>query len=227
MSTPIPSPHPISSSPICEERDACAIIAFVDKRGRVTPANIVRTIEALKKMAHRSGDINDEGDGCGIMTDVPRELWSRRLREAGLSPHLAESSGFFVGHLLLPRRIRNRADEILDTVRKTFALRGLDIVLELEGRTNDDELGPMARAETPLFWQVAGLVRQDVRIDSGRLLFKVLVELEALEPDLHVASLSQHSVVYKVRGGPDLLQRVYPELRDPATRSKICLGHSR
>jgi hypothetical protein len=78
VSTPIPSPHPISSSPICEERDACAIIAFVDKRGRVTHANIVRTIEALKKMAHRSGDINDEGDGCGIMTDVPRELWSRQ-----------------------------------------------------------------------------------------------------------------------------------------------------
>ncbi|WP_233248473.1 glutamate synthase-related protein [Desulfonatronum sp. SC1] len=227
MSKLIPSRSTTSSRPICEERDACAIIAFVDKRGRVTHANIVRTIEALKKMAHRSGDINDEGDGCGIMTDVPRELWSHRLLEAGLSPHLAESSGFFVGHLLLPRRIRERADDVLDTVRKTFALRGLDIVLELRGRTNDDELGPMARVETPLFWQVAGLVRQDVRIDSGRLLFKVMVELEDLEPDLHVASLSQDSVVYKVRGGPDLLQRVYPELRDPATRSKICLGHSR
>lgn len=227
MSTPISPQNPVANELIPEERDACAIIAFVDKRGRATHANIVRTIEALKKMAHRSGDINDEGDGCGIMTDVPRELWSRRLQESGLSPHLAESNGFFVGHLLLPRKIRQRSEAVLETVRQTFALRGLDIVLELQGRTNDDELGPMARSETPLFWQVAGLVRQDVRIDSGRLLFKVLMELESLEPDLHVASLSLDSVVYKVRGGPELLQRVYPELRDPVTRSKICLGHSR
>jgi len=34
---------------LVEERDACAIIAFVDKRGRATHANIVKTIDALKK----------------------------------------------------------------------------------------------------------------------------------------------------------------------------------
>lgn len=216
-----------SSNPICEERDACAVIAIIDKQGRVSHANIIRTIEALKKMAHRSGDINDEGDGCGIMADIPRELWSRRLHEVGLSPHLAESSGFFVGHFLLPHRIRGRAESVCEAVRKAFALRDMEIILELQGRTNDHELGPMARAETPLFWQVAGLIKQGIRISAGRLLFKVLLELEAMEPDLHIASLSRHSVVYKVRGGPDLLQRVYPELRDPATRSRICLGHSR
>ncbi len=213
--------------PLCAERDACAIIAFIHKHGGVTHANIIRTIEALKKMAHRSGDINDEGDGCGILTDIPRKLWSRRLQEAGLSPHLTESHGFFVGHLLLPHRIRAREDAICAQVRAVFAKRGLEIILELRGRTNDHELGPMARVETPLFWQVAGVVGQDARIEAGRLLFKVQMELEALEPDLHIASLSQHSVAYKVRGGPDLLQRVYPELRDPATRSRICLGHSR
>ncbi len=218
-------PHPVRL--ICEERDACAIIAFIDKKGRVTHANIIRTIEALKKMAHRSGDINDEGDGCGIMADIPRELWSRRLHEAGLSPHLAESSGFFVGHFLLPHRIRGRAAEVCEAVRKVFSRRGLEIILELQGQTNDHELGAMARAETPLFWQAAGVIRQDVRIEAGRLLFKVQMELEGMEPELHIASLSRQIAVYKVRGGPDLLQRVYPELRDQATRSRICIGHSR
>ena len=85
-----------------DERDACAIVAFIDKRGHSTHANIVRTIDALRKMGHRSGDINGEGDGCGIVTDIPREIWSRRLAGLGLSPHLAESAHFFVGHLLLP-----------------------------------------------------------------------------------------------------------------------------
>ena len=218
---------PIDPGPLCQERDACALIAFMDKQGRTTHANIIRTIEALKKMAHRSGDINDEGDGCGILTDIPRHLWSRRLYHAGLSPHLAESGGFFVGHFLVPHHVRSRDAQIRDTVRTVFARRGLEILLELHGKSNDHELGPMARAEAPVFWQVAGVVGREVRIDAGRLLFKVQLELEAMEPDVHIASLSQHSAVYKVRGGADLLQRVYPELRDPATRSRVCLGHSR
>jgi glutamate synthase (NADPH) large chain len=213
--------------PVCQEQDACAIIAFIDKRGKDAHANIIRTIEALKKMAHRSGDINDEGDGCGIMIDIPRELWSGRLKQAGLSPHLADSSGFFVGHFILPRSIRDSHEDVFKTAGRIFDLRGLDIILELKGNTNDDELGPMARAETPLFWQIAGLVRQGTRTAAGELLFKVQMEIEAGLPDLHIASLSLQSVVYKVRGGPELLQRVYPDLRDPATSSRICLGHSR
>ncbi len=217
----------ISAKPICQEQDACAIIAFIDKRGKANHANIVRTIEALKKMAHRSGDINDEGDGCGIMVDVPRELWSRRLHRAGLSPHLADSSGFFVGHFMLPHKIRSKADHVLDRVRKVFEERGLDILLEVRGNTNDQELGPMARAEAPLFWQVAGLVGQDLKSPAEKLLFRVQLELESSVPELHIASLSRQSSVYKVRGGPDLLQRVFPDLRDPAAGSRICLGHSR
>lgn len=215
------------AKPICQEQDACAIIAFIDKRGKDTHANIIRTIEALKKMAHRSGDINDEGDGCGIMTDIPRKLWSKRLYDAGLSPHLAESSGFFVGHLILPHAIRKQADNIFKDVSQIFDERGLDIILEFKGNTNDHELGPMARSEAPLFWQLAGLVRQDVKARPGELFFQVQMEIESRLPDLHIASLSSESVVYKVRGGPELLQRVYPDLQNQLTSSRICLGHSR
>lgn len=82
--------------------DACAIVAFIDKRGHHSHANIVQTIDALRKMGHRSGDIHGEGDGCGISTDIPRELWAKRLTYENFSPHLAESSSFFVAHLLLP-----------------------------------------------------------------------------------------------------------------------------
>ena len=96
-----------------DERDACAIVAFVDKQGHSTHANIVRAIDALRKMGHRSGDINGEGDGCGIMTDIPRVIWARRLAGLGLSPHLAESSHFFVGHLLLPALFRSQARQIM------------------------------------------------------------------------------------------------------------------
>ncbi|NDY41457.1 glutamate synthase [Dissulfurirhabdus thermomarina] len=216
----------MTSSPV-RERDACAIIALVDKRGRATHANIVQTIDALRKMGHRSGDIHGEGDGCGISADIPRAIWARRLDRAGLSPHLAESEGFFVGHFLLPAAIRGEARRVKGRVRRLFAARGAELLLELEGRTRDGELGPRARSEAPLFWQVAGTIPDESRQASARRLFRLQMAIEEAVPDLHIASLSLDNVVFKLRGLPELLPRVFPELLDPGMRSVITLGHSR
>lgn len=210
---------------LVEERDACAIIAFVDKRGRATHANIVKTIDALKKMAHRSGDINSEGDGCGILTDIPRAIWGRRLEDAGLSRHLSESRGFFVGHFFLPAG--PDADEVKGRVRAILTGGGIEVLVEVDDRMQPGELGPMARAEAPLFWQVCGLVRDETRQEGARRLFGMQLEVERQAPEAHVCSLSLDSAVYKLRGTPDLLPRVYPDLRDPASKSIITLGHSR
>ncbi len=212
---------------VAREQDACAIIAYVDKQGCSTHTNIARTIEALKKMAHRSGDINDEGDGCGVMTDVPRLAWSHRLGVAGLSPHLAEGRGFFVGHFLLPAKLRSEHEALMARMRTVLRAAGLDILTETSGNTRDQELGPNARAEPPFFWQVAGMAPNMGRRETARLLFKAKANLEAELPEAHVASLSPDTVVYKVRGVPELLQRVYPDLQDPDVRSIMTLGHSR
>ncbi|MFO7595823.1 MAG: glutamate synthase-related protein [Desulfocurvibacter africanus] len=212
---------------VAREHDACAIIAYVDKQGRSTHTNIARTIEALKKMAHRSGDINDEGDGCGVMTDIPRLAWSRRLEAAGLSPHLAEGRGFFVGHFLLPANLRDEHDALMARMRASLREAGLDLLTEIAGNTRDQELGPNARAEPSLFWQVTGMAPNMGRRETARLLFSAKAGLEAELPEAHIASLSPDTVVYKVRGVPELLQRVYPDLQDPDVRSIMTLGHSR
>ena len=67
-----------------EERDACAIIACVKRDGRPSHGNVKRTLEALTKMGHRTGEIAGEGDGAGIQTDIPREIWRRHLESRGL-----------------------------------------------------------------------------------------------------------------------------------------------
>ncbi|MEO1288322.1 MAG: hypothetical protein AAFV93_11180 [Chloroflexota bacterium] len=67
--------HPIDTT----ERDACALICSVRKGGQPTHGNVKRTIEALARMGHRTGYINGEGDGVGILTDIPRQMWSKWL----------------------------------------------------------------------------------------------------------------------------------------------------
>jgi glutamate synthase (NADPH/NADH) large chain len=212
---------------LVEERDACAIIAFVDKRGRATHANIVKTIDALKKMAHRSGDINSEGDGCGILTDIPRSIWGQRLENAGLSRHLSESRGFFVGHFFLPMDAPAQTGELKERLRAILTASGAETLLEVDDQMHAAELGPMARTEAPLFLQICGLVRDDNRQEGGKRLFNIQMELERALPDAHVCSLSLDSVIYKLRGTPDLLIRVYPDLQNPDSKSLITLGHSR
>ncbi len=207
--------------------DACAIIALVDKRGESTHANIFQTIDALRKMGHRSGDINGEGDGCGISTDIPREIWAKRLSAAKVSPHLAESQSFFVGHLFIPASARANTKKIQSGVRRILKKHKAEILAEEAGATRDEELGPRARADAPLFWQMAGLMAASDRRSSARALFGIQLEIESLFPDLHIASLSLDSAAYKVQGVPDLLPRVYPELLDEDMRSIMTLGHSR
>ena len=66
------------------ERDACAIVANVKRDGRPSHGNVKRTLEALTKMGHRTGEIAGEGDGAGIQTDIPREVWRHWLEDRGL-----------------------------------------------------------------------------------------------------------------------------------------------
>ncbi len=53
-------------NPWLDEHDACAIVASVRKTGEATHGNLKRALDALSKMGHRSGDVNGEGDGCGV-----------------------------------------------------------------------------------------------------------------------------------------------------------------
>lgn len=210
-----------------EDRSDCAIIALVEKRGRSSHAAVVQTIDALRKMGHRSGDINGEGDGCGITTDIPREIWSRRLAGKDLSPYLAESRSFFVGHILLPAGIRSQSRQILTRLRELFSAAGTELLLENSGNTRDGELGPRARLEAPLFWQVGGLIETGDRQQAARQLYELQIRIEAELPRVHVSSLSLDSVIYKLQGVPDLLPRVFPELMDEEFRSVMALGHGR
>lgn len=212
---------------LSEERDACAIVAFIDKRGDSTHANIVRTIKALRQMGHRSGDINGEGDGCGIMADIPRQIWAKWFAELGLNSQLVQSEYFFVGHLLLPSTFRSQADSITAYAKQLLSGSQIELLLERLGKTNDDELGPNARAEAPLFWQIGGLIHDTSRQAAQKRLFQLQLVIEQKIPEIHIASLGLDTVIYKLQGIPDLLLRVFPELRDDKMCSVITLGHGR
>lgn len=79
----------------------------------------------------------------------------------------------------------------------------------------------------PLFWQIGGMVPDSSRHAAQKRLFQLQLEIEKEIPEIHTASLSLDTVVYKLQGVPGLLSRVFPELRDEKMRSVMTLDHGR
>ena len=208
-----------------QERDACAIVASVKRNGQASHGNVKRTIEALTKMGHRTGEIAGEGDGAGIQTDIPREIWKHRLEEAGLIGDTVNHPYFTVAHILLPAAEAVRHDSIKRRVREIFSEGGLEVAYDCDAETRPEALGPLARVNEPLYWQIAALPR-GARPMGSRETFHIHMQIERELP-VHVASLSNNNAVYKVRGDAEALRRYFPELSRPEFKSAITLGHGR
>ncbi|MFL5869410.1 MAG: glutamate synthase central domain-containing protein, partial [Thermoleophilaceae bacterium] len=202
-----------------EDRDACALYAAVAKQAQPTHETIETALVALEKMLHRAGNVDGEGDGCGVLIDIPREIWAEAIREGGHASKLALDDKFAVAHLFIPRRGGN-VEEIQKKARDIMSRIGFRLLAERENVVDTTALGPQAREEEPVFWQLGGL------IEEPKLCFELGIQLED-ELDVHVASCSTSTAVYKVLGAPTALGRYYPDLHDGRAKTAAILGHNR
>ncbi|UOF89770.1 glutamate synthase [Fodinisporobacter ferrooxydans] len=208
------------------EHDACGIVACVQKNGTPSPDNVDKILEALIKMSHRAGFVDGEGDGCGILMDIPRRLWAKRLTRQGIPGSLADDARFFIGHLFIRPVDGQMPEDQAQIVRNLLQAAGGEILLEQTGHVNSDALGPQGRADEPVFWQIAGLMRTAENDDIAKVLFELHIQIEK-ETSYHVASLNKETVVYKVRGSAPALREYYLDLQSKDCRSAIAIGHNR
>ena len=208
------------------ERDACALLCAVRKGGRPTHGTIKRTIEALARMGHRTGFVEGSGDGAGILTDIPRQLWARKISSTGLRSSIATHAGFWVAHIMVPYHQRGQEESILAGISETMNEAGLDVLYESRGEVNNAVLGPVARTTEPQFWQLAGLPGQVPLHQLDARIFHLRTLLEK-NFGVHFASFSSHAVVYKVQGSIEILRRYYTELRQPDYDSIVAMVHAR
>jgi glutamate synthase (NADPH/NADH) large chain len=195
------------------EHDACGLWASVQRDGRPAHHVIDQAIRALQHMSHRAGSVSGEGDGAGLMIDLPRGLWAAWLEEDGRDPGLTRSSEFGIGHFLLS------PEHSPETLREAFHGLAVRILMVRRGAVVPGALGAEARAERLSFWQVAFL---------GALTPAVLERLWSLEAaGVAVLSWSHDTVVYKLRGHAEDLPRYFRDLTEPAVATTAVLGHVR
>jgi len=213
---------PLVSPPSVEDKDACAIYASVRKDATPSHEPIELAIPALQKMLHRAGNVDGEGDGCGLLLDIPRRIWAEEVRSGGHDPSLTLDDAFAVAHVFIERS--QDLEKVQHDARELLAQAGFRVLAERVGVVDSTALGPTAREEEPIFWQLAGLVPDAGRRDP--ILFELMIELEQ-RLDVHVPSFSATTCVYKVMGAPKVLGEYYPDLRDPRFETIGCFGHNR
>ncbi|WLR51271.1 glutamate synthase-related protein [Bacillus tianshenii] len=207
------------------EYDSCGIVSSIEKRQVPTKKNIDTCINALVTMNHRAGFINGEGDGVGIHIDIPRALWREKLAKEDIDASLVDRKDFTVGHFFLNKLSDSEVNKMKDEMKHLFVQYGLKLIFETDKVTNSDALGPIAKGEEPIFWQVAFTANVEEN-ELAKALFELTIDIEK-NTAVHVASLSNHHAVYKVMGAGDILPKFYEDLANPKVASTMTLGHNR
>lgn len=210
---------------LLDEHDSCGVVCIIEKDGQPSRDNIQKTIDALVKMEHRSGFIDGEGDGCGILTDIPRALWQQKLAQAGVDGDLAYDDRFSIAHIFLPRKQDVSVADMQAGIRKLFADYGVKILLEQENETNSEVLGPNGRNDEPTFWQIAALDEKD-QVNVADHLFELHIEIES-KYHVHVASLSNVTAAYKVMGSASILHKYFKDTQHQLFAAQATIGHNR
>ncbi|KPV45395.1 glutamate synthase-related protein [Alicyclobacillus ferrooxydans] len=198
------------------EQDACGIFSCVHRQGIASHKPIRMGVDALKAMKHRAGYVAEEGDGCGLMLDIPRGLWADWLNEAGIDASVVRNDTFAVVHVLHDSR---QSEFTAQTLARRLEEASANVLLVRQGETFNGALGPSASREKPVFYQAA--------FEAGsKNLMQVKRFLEQT-PGVHVASCSTDIVVYKVVGDGDTLIAYYGDLQNPRFESCFVMAHTR
>jgi glutamate synthase domain-containing protein 2/glutamate synthase domain-containing protein 1/glutamate synthase domain-containing protein 3 len=216
------------------EHDACGVGLVVDIAGRPSRAIVERALAGVVNLTHRGGVGADArtGDGAGILTQIPFDLFAPDLARFGRTD-LAPGA-LAVAMTFLPRDPATEHAARRMLVRSTREA-GLDVLGWREVPTDSSVLGDVARSTLPVVAQL--LVARPAGLDEDgfeRALFlaRRAAEREAGaagigESDFFVVSCSARTLIYKGFCLPQDLAAFYADLRDPAYASAIALFHQR
>ncbi len=112
---------------LVEERDACGVGFIANRENKASHELVLTALSALTCLEHRGGcsaDL-DSGDGAGLLTAIPWELFARWLTGQGLQLPPQESCG--VGMVFLPPT-EDKAVAARQVIEQVVAQEGLSVL---------------------------------------------------------------------------------------------------
>ena len=208
----------------CIEKSSCGVGFVVNRQGESSHKLLQDALHALRCVEHRGACAVDNisSDGCGIMTDIPFEMFGY------------EKSSIAIATIFVPTDpIKQKLS--LKVFEETLSFMGLEIIEYREVPINKDILGEAAFQSLPAIKQAIIRRPKNCRTDESfnALLYHAKQKTRTREKnngiknEFFFASLSTTTIVYKGLVKSDALDKFYLDLQNPAFKTRFVLFHRR
>ena len=205
------------------EHDSCGVGMVVNIHGGKTHKIVDDALTVLENMRHRGAEVGKDGDGAGIMVQIPHEF----ILLQGIP--VPEKGKYATGLVFLPKDAK-RQQEILGIIIEEIERDGLQLMHLRQVPTQAECLGERALATEPDIKQVFITGVRDDDIESFPRVLYVLrkrIEKRISDKDFYFCSLSNTNIVYKGMLSSAQLRQFYPDLSNPYFTSGLAVVHSR
>ena len=205
------------------EHDACGVGMIVNIHGNKSHELVNNSLRVLENMRHRGAEVGKDGDGAGIMIQIPHEF----ILLQGIP--VPEKGKYGTGLVFLPKD-EQAQQEILSVMIEEIEREGLQLMHLRNVPTNSECLGEAARNTEPAIKQVFVTGMSDDKAESfPQSLYKIRKKIERRvnHKDFYICSLSNTNMIYKGMLSSIQVRQYYPDLSNPYLTSGLALVHSR
>ena len=205
------------------EHDACGVGMVVHIHGAKTHQLVDDALRVLENMRHRGAEIGKDGDGAGIMLQIPHEF----ILLQGIP--VPEKGKYGTGLVFLPKD-QVLQQEILSIIIEEVEREGLQLMHLRSVPTNSDCLGERALSTEPDIKQVFITGVEDDKLEAfPRTLYIIRkrIEKRVQDKDFYICSLSNTNIIYKGMLSSMQVRQYFTDLQNPYLTSGLALVHSR
>ena len=205
------------------EHDACGVGMVVNIHGNKSHELVDNALRVLENMRHRGAEVGKDGDGAGIMLQIPHEF----ILLQGIP--VPEKGKYGTGLVFLPKEEKAQ-QEILSIMIEEIEREGLQLMHLRTVPTNPECLGEAALSTEPDIKQIFVTGVSDDKVDCfARTLYIIRKKIErrVSHPDFYICSLSNTNIIYKGMLSSMQVRQYFPDLTNPYFTSGLALVHSR
>ncbi|BFG37858.1 hypothetical protein CerSpe_241320 [Prunus speciosa] len=218
---------------IIAERGACGVGFIANLENKASHGIIEDALTALGCMEHRGGcgADNDSGDGSGLMSSIPWDLFDNWANKQGISSFDKLHTG--VGMVFLPKD-DDLTKEAKKVVVNIFRQEGLEVLGWRPVPVNASVVGYYAKETMPNIQQVFVKVVKEENVEDierelyiCRKLIEKAASSESWGNELYFCSLSNQTIVYKGMLRSEILGLFYSDLQSDLYKSPFAIYHRR
>ncbi len=205
------------------EHDACGVGMIVNIHAGKSHELVDQALHVLENMRHRGAEVGKDGDGAGIMIQIPHEF----ILLQGIP--VPEKGKYGTGLVFLPKD-EQAQQEILSVMIEEIEREGLQLMHLRTVPTNPECLGESARSTEPAIKQVfiTGVSDDKVQVFPRTLyIIRKKIERRVSHKDFYICSLSNQNIIYKGMLSSVQVRQYFSDLTNPYLTSGLALVHSR